>query len=169
MIETILDEFELENKVKNLGKTLNDVCYECGGGIVFIGVMKGGFMFFSDLIKHINYPIEVDFIRYSSYKGQKQKELKLHYDVEVEVKDKTIFLVDDILDSGNTMKALKSHFISKSVKDIKTISVVYKENLDFPNHYYIFKQPENINPWYVGYGLDDYKGYQRNLKTINTL
>ena len=46
---------------------------------------------------------------------------------------------------------------------------VYKENVGFPNHFYIYKQPEGVNPWYIGYGMDGPKGYSRNLDTIHTL
>ena len=126
-------------------------------------------MFFSDLIKKVNYPIEVDFIKCSSYDGQQQKDLAIHYDIEANVKDKTVFLVDDILDTGNTMKILIKHFKKLGAKRVETVSAVYKENLDFPNHFYIYKQPEGVNPWYIGYGMDGPKGYSRNLDTIHTL
>ena len=131
--------------------------------------MKGGFMFFSDLIKKVHYPIEVDFIKCSSYDGFEQKELEIHYDIEVDVTDKTVFIVDDILDSGETMKMLKSHFLAHGAKQVETVSAVYKENVDFPNHFYIYKQPKGVNPWYIGYGMDGPKGYSRNLDTIHIL
>ena len=165
----ILNKLELDSLVQDLGATLTDKCHEYGGVIVFVCIMKGGFMFFSDLIKHIQYPIEVDFVKCSSYEGQEQKMLQLHYDIESDLQDKTVFIVDDILDSGKTMKMLKSHFLAHGAKQIETISAVYKENVDFPKHFYIYKQPEGFNPWYIGYGMDDYKGYQRNLNTIHTL
>ena len=166
----ILSRTELDLKVGDLGDIITDLCNEHGGGIVFVCVMKGGFMFFSDLIKHINYPIEVDFIKCSSYAGQEQKELQLHYDIETNITDKTVFIIDDILDSGNTMKALIKYFKEeKEVKNIETVSAVYKENVDFPKHFYIYKQPEGENPWYIGYGMDGPKGYSRNLDTIHTL
>ena len=126
-------------------------------------------MFFSDLIKHIEYPIEVDFMKCSSYDRFEQKEIEMHYDIESDLQDKTVFIVDDILDSGETMKMLKSHLLAHGAKQVETVSAVYKENVDFPKHFYIYKQPENVNPWYIGYGMDDYKGYQRNLDTIHTL
>ena len=169
MTKKIISKTELDLLVDNLGKTLSNKCNEIEGGIVFICVMKGGFMFFSDLIKHIKYPIEVDFIKCSSYEGQEQKMLQLHYDIESDLQDKTVFIVDDILDSGETMKMLKSHFLAHGAKQIETVSAVYKENVDFPKHFYIYKQPKGENPWYIGYGMDDYKGYQRNLDTIYTL
>ena len=165
----IISRTELDLKVGDLGDELTKLCHEYGGGIVFVCVMKGGFMFFSDLIKHIKYPIEVDFIKCSSYEGQEQKMLQLHYDIESDLQDKTVFIVDDILDSGETMKMLKSHFLAHGAKQVETVSAVYKENVDFPKHFYIYKQPEGFNPWYIGYGMDDYKGYQRNLDTIHTL
>ena len=165
----ILCRTELDLLVGDLGDTLTDKCHEYGGGIVFICVMKGGFMFFSDLVKHIEYPIEVDFIKCSSYNGQEQKSLQLHYDIETDITDKTVFIIDDILDSGETMKFLIDHFKLLGATNVETVSAVYKENVDFPDHLFIYKQPPNENPWYIGYGMDGPKGYSRNLDTIHKL
>ena len=168
--KTILSREKLEFLVENLGHELTDKCHEYGGGIIFVCVMKGGFMFFSDLVKNINYPIKVEFVKCKSYDGQEQKEVMLNMDTTGNIKDYTVFIVDDILDSGNTMKALIKYFKEeKEVKNIETVSAVYKENVDFPNHFYIYKQPEGENPWYIGYGMDGPKGYSRNLSTINKL
>ena len=169
MTKKIISKTELDLLVDNLGKTLSNKCNEIEGGIVFICVMKGGFMFFSDLIKKINYPIEVDFIKCSSYDGFNQKELSIHYDIEADVTDKTVFIIDDILDTGGTMKVLIKHFKQLGSKQVETVSADYKEYLDFPKHFYIYKQKKNENPWYIGYGMDGPKGYSRNLDTIYTL
>ena len=169
MSKKLIPSKDILTAVNGLGQVLTSYCHKHGGGIVFVCVMKGGFMFFSDLIKKIKYPIEVDFIRCSSYEGQEQKELTLHDDIELDVKDKTVFIVDDILDSGKTMKFLINHFSNLGAKQIETVSAVYKENVDFPNHFYIYKQPEGVDPWYIGYGMDGPKGYSRNLDTIHTL
>ena len=67
------------------------------------------------------------------------------------------------------MKVLIEHFKKLGAKRVETVSAVYKENVDFPNHFYIYKQPEGVNPWYIGYGMDGPKGYSRNLDTIHTL
>ena len=165
----IIPSKDILTAVNGLSQLINPVCEKYGGGIVFVCVMKGGFMFFSDLIKKINYPIEVDFIKCSSYDGFEQKELEIHYDIEVNVTDKTVFIVDDILDTGGTMKVLIEHIKKLGAKQVKTVSAVYKENVDFPKHFYIYKQPEGENPWYIGYGMDGPKGYSRNLDTIHTL
>ena len=169
MSKELISRIELDDLIKDLGITLTDKCYKTGGGIIFVCVMKGGFMFFSDLIKKINYPIEVDFIKCKSYEGQEQKEIILNYALETNIEDKTVFIVDDILDSGGTMKYLTRSFKKLGAKQIETVSAVYKENVDFPNHFFIHKQPINVNPWYIGYGMDDPKGYSRNLDTIHTL
>ena len=165
----IISSKDLQTAINGLGQIINNYCKHEGGGIVFVCVMKGGFMFFSDLLKHIKYPIEVDFVKCSSYDGQSQKVLEVHYDIEANVKDKTVFLIDDILDSGQTMNALKEHYKILGAKQVETVSAVYKENLDFPDHFFIYQQKENENPWYIGYGMDGPKGYSRNLDTIHKL
>ena len=138
----IIPSKDILTAVNGLGQVITNRCHKHGGGIVFVCVMKGGFMFFSDLIKKVHYPIEVDFIKCSSYDGFEQKELEIHYDIEVNVTDKTVFIVDDILDTGGTMKVLIKHFKKLGAKQVETVSAVYKENVDFPKHFYIYKQPE---------------------------
>tara|TARA_R110000824_G_scaffold85653_2_gene212680 strand:- start:861 stop:1370 length:510 start_codon:yes stop_codon:yes gene_type:complete len=169
MGKEIIPSKDLQTAINGLSQIINNRCEKHGGGIVFICVMKGGFMFFSDLIKKIKYPIEVDFIQCSSYINREQKEIEIKKDVDVDVRDKTVFIVDDILDTGNTMKFLQYHFKLLEAKQIETVSAVYKENVDFPDHFFIYQQPPNENPWYIGYGMDGPKGYSRNLDTIHTL
>ena len=169
MNKELIPSKDLDTAINGLSQIINSYCSHHGGGIVFVCVMKGGFMFFSDLVKKIKYPIEVDFVKCSSYDGQSQKKLEMHYDIETNVEGKTVFLVDDILDSGNTMNELKDHYMKLGAKQVETVSAVYKENLDFPDHLFIYQQPINVNPWYIGYGMDGPKGYSRNLDTINTL
>ena len=168
-MEKAISEKDLDIKIKILAKQINDAHRGDPTPVVVVCILNGGFMFFSDLVKHIEYPIEVDFIKCSLYEGMNQKALQMQYDIEANIRDKTIFIVDDIFDSGTTMKYLKNHFKTRGAKQIESVSAVYKENVDFPNHFYIYKQPEGVNPWYIGYGMDDPKGYSRNLNTIHTL
>ena len=145
MNREIIPSKDLQTAINGLSQLINPICKKHGGGIVFVCVMKGGFMFFSDLIKKIDYPIEVDFIKCSSYDGFNQKELSIHYDIEADVTDKTVFIIDDILDTGGTMKVLIKHFKQLGAKQVETVSAVYKENLDFPKHFYIYKQKEKTH------------------------
>ena len=169
MGKELIPRIELDNRLDDLGATLTDKCHEYGGGIVFVCVMNGAFMFYSDLVKRIQYPIETSFLKCKSYDGLEQKEITLDYIPSTDFENKTVFLVDDIIDSGNTMKYLSSYVKSKGAVRVETVAAVYKENEVFPNTFYIYKQPEGVNPWYIGYGMDDPKGYQRNLDTIHTL
>ena len=167
-MKQLLSNKELNQKLTILSNSLNLRCEKIGGGITFICVLNGGFMFFSDLVKLIKYPIKIDFIQCKSYNDMQQQELTIVKDIDSDIRDHTIFIVDDILDSGNTMKHLKAHLKHHGAKNIFTVTAIHKENVDFPLNYYIYKQPENVNPWYVGYGMDD-KGYNRNVNTIHTI
>ena len=169
-MKKLLSKEEINSRLDKLAEYIEADCQKLGGGITFICVLKGGFMFFSDLVKRIKYPIKIDFIQCKSYNDNQQQELEIIKDIDSDIKDHTIFIVDDILDSGNTMKHLQTHFGPErhGAKNIFTVTAVFKENVDFPNNYFIYKQPENVNPWYVGYGMDD-KGYNRNKNSINTV
>ena len=169
MGKELISRIELDNRLDDLGATLTDKCHEYGGGIVFVCVMNGAFMFYSDLVKRIQYPIETSFLKCQSYDGLERKKVSLDHIPSTDFEDKTVFIVDDIIDSGNTMGYLTSFIKAKGAIRVETVAAVYKENEAFPNTFYIYKQPEGENPWYIGYGMDDYKGYQRNLDTIHTL
>ena len=167
-MKKLLNKVELEFDLNILAGKINRKCNEIGGGITFICVLKGGFMFFSDLVKKINYPIKIDFIQCKSYNDMERGDIKIIQDITSDIQNHTVFIVDDILDSGETMKFLYKHFTLLGANNVKTVSAIYKENVDFSDHHYIYKQPENVNPWYVGYGMD-YKGYNRNKNSINTV
>ena len=169
-MKQLLNNTKLKQELTILANKLNSKCEELGGGITFICVLNGGFMFFSDLVKLIKYPIKIDFIQCKSYNDMQQQELEITKDIDSDIRDHSVFIVDDILDSGNTMKHLITHFGPErhGAKNIFTVTAIHKENVDFPLNYYIYKQPDNVNPWYVGYGMDD-KGYNRNLNSINTI
>ena len=169
-MKPLLSTIEINRRLDKLAAFIEEDCQKLGGGITFICVLNGGFMFFSDLVKRIKYPIKIDFIQCKSYNDNQQQELTIIKDIDSDIREHSGFIVDDILDSGNTMKHLQTHLGAErhGAKNIFTVTVVHKENVDFPNNYYIYKQPKNVNPWYVGYGMDD-KGYNRNLNSINTI
>ena len=128
-------------------------------------------MFFSDLVKQIKIPIEIDFIRCKSYFGKKQGDLVISKDLETKIKGKHVYLIDDILDSGNTMVAVKKFLQVKEPKSTTPVVAIYKKHVDFDDVLHILYQDCDsiFDPWYIGYGMDDEKGYNRNLKTIYTI
>ena len=133
--------------------------------LVFVGILNGAFMFFSDLVKKIQLPMEIDFVRVKSYEGQNRKEIKFTKDLEVNIEGKHIYLVDDIIDSGHTIKFLMDHFKKRGAKKITPIAAILKENVVIKEALCILQYPQN-SPWFIGYGMDDEYGKFRNLDTI---
>jgi len=97
-MKKLIPKNELQQAITSLSQLINSKCENHGGGIVFVCVLKGGFMFFSDLIKHIKYPVKIDFIKCKSYNNRKQESISITKDIDLDIKDHTVFIVDDILD-----------------------------------------------------------------------
>lgn len=166
-----ISEKELDFKLKLIAKQISDEHRDDPTPVVLVCILNGGFMFFSDLVKQINIPIEIDFIRCKSYLGRKQGDLVVTKDLETKIKNKHVYLVDDILDSGNTMKAVSKFLSVKEPKTITPVTAIYKESGDFDKVLHILYQPTDsaFDPWYIGYGMDDENGHNRNLSTIYTI
>ena len=166
-----ISEKELDFKLKLIAKQISDEHRDDPTPVVLVCILNGGFMFFSDLVKQIDIPIEIDFIRCKSYLGRKQGDLVVTKDLETKIKNKHVYLVDDILDSGNTMKAVSKFLSVKEPKTITPVAAIYKESGDFDKVLHILYQPTDsvFDPWYIGYGMDDEKGHNRNLSTIYTV
>jgi len=163
-----ISEKELDIQIKILAKKISDEHRNDPTPVVFVCVLNGGFMFFSDLVKELTIPIEIDFIRCKSYFGKRQGDLVISKDLETKIKGKHVYLVDDILDSGNTMLAVTKFLQVKEPKSLIPVVAICKGTLDFEKVHFILRQDTDsmLDPWYIGYGMDDEKGYNRNLKTI---
>tara|TARA_R110001592_G_C13030081_1_gene738293 strand:- start:41 stop:553 length:513 start_codon:yes stop_codon:yes gene_type:complete len=170
-MEKAINEKDLDIQTKIIAKKISDEHRNDPTPVVLVCVLNGGFMFFSDLVKQITIPIEIDFIRCKSYYGKKQGDLVITKDLETKIKHKHVYLVDDILDSGNTMKAVSNFLQVKEPKSITPVVAIYKESGDFDKVLHILHQDCDslFDPWYIGYGMDDDKGHNRNLSTIYTI
>jgi len=159
---------DLDIKIKILAKRINDEHRNDSTPVVLVCILNGGFMFFSDLVKQITVPIEIDFIRCKSYFGRKQGDLVVSKDLETKIKGKHVYLVDDILDSGNTMKAVTKFLSVKEPKTVTPVVAIYKEVANVPKTLYVIKEETDslFDPWYIGYGMDDENGHNRNLDNI---
>ncbi len=171
MMEQAISEKDLDFKIKILAKQINDEHRDDPTPVVMVCILNGGFMFFSDLVKQLNIPVEIDFIRCKSYFGRKQGDLVISKDLETKIKNKHVYLVDDILDSGNTMKIVSKFLAIKEPKSITPVAAIYKESVDFDRVLHILHHDVDsiFDPWYIGYGMDDENGHNRNLKTIYTI
>jgi hypoxanthine phosphoribosyltransferase len=130
---------------------------------VMICVLNGAFMFFTDLVKQVNLDCQIDFIRASSYKGRSQYDVQIFKDVEIDIKDKNIYLVDDIIDSGNTMNALIKYYTEYNPKSITPVALFKKYTSDMECIHGITLTNET---WICGYGLDGKNGLFRNREVI---
>lgn len=136
--------------------------------VVMIGLLNGCFAFYSDLVKAMSIDIECDFMRVKSYTNRKQGDIQITKDLETPIKGKHVYVVDDIYDTGNTMKAVIEYLEVKNPVNISIVTLVNRNNSPIPpqKHYNAFTIDEE---WIVGYGMDNNKGYCRNLPSIYSL
>jgi len=159
--QILFTELELQNKVGEIA--YNILKKEHDFPPVFICVLNGAFMFFTDLVKRVG-ECEIDFIRAKSYNGITQSIVKISKSVETDISRKDVYLIDDIYDTGETMKALIQHLNLSGPKSITPVTLFKRWSSHNPDLIYGFELQDES--WLVGYGLDDEKGLQRNLKHI---
>lgn len=136
---------------------------------IFIGVLNGSFMVVSDLMKHYKKPCELSFIKLSSYQGTSSTgKINQLIGLGIEVKNRTVIIIEDIVDTGNTLVALKKLFEEQQVKQLKIATLFFKPEAytkDIPIDYIGMEIP---NKFIVGYGLD-YDEQGRNLPEVYQL
>jgi hypoxanthine phosphoribosyltransferase len=171
-MKILLKPKAIEFETKILAKQISDHHIEDKSPIVFICLLNGGFMFFSDLVKKCTFDFECDFMRVKSYIGKKkQGDIEITKDLEVSIKGKTIYLIDDIFDSGNTMKAVVEYLSLKKPSSINLVTLakrkvnkwIPKETEEVDTFRYGFELDDE---WVIGYGMDNDKGLCRNYPTI---
>ena len=164
-MKEVISKQDLQDRISKLASIINKDDFNHRRPVVFVGVLNGAFMFFSDLVKKIDLPIEIDFVRVKSYDGQNRKEIKFTKDLEVDVKGKHVYLVDDIIDSGHTMKFLMDKFSERGAIHVTPVAAVLKENVVIQDALCILRYPQD-SPWFIGYGMDREDGTGRNIETI---
>ncbi len=133
---------------------------------IFLCILNGSFMFASDLLKYIELPCEVSFVKMASYNGTTTSgNVKELIGFNEDLTGRTVIIVEDIVDSGNTMEKIVGLLKEKGVDEIKIATLLYKPEAykkDIPLDYVGLEIP---NDFIVGYGLD-YDGHGRNLRDI---
>lgn len=157
----------IEQRLMALGKEISEDYSEKVP--LFIGVLNGSFMFLSDLVKNISCPLELSFIRLSSYDGMNSTgTIQSIMGLTSDLKDRHVVIVEDIVDTGLSMHTLIEEFKSQSPSSISIVTLLLKPDaLKYPVDckYIGFEIP---NKFVVGYGLD-YDGLGRNLPEIYQL
>jgi len=162
--EIYLENEEIQSKINAIASLINKD-YE-GKEVLFIAVLNGAFMFASDLLKKINLKCEISFIKVSSYEGTASKgDVKELIGLQNDIRNKSIILLEDIVDTGNTIDAIFEILQKQNPESIKTCALLYKSEAfkgENKPTYYCFDIP---NKFVVGYGLD-YNENGRNLEEI---
>ena len=167
-IESVLiSAEELEEKVSAIGKRISKD-FE-GKDPIFVGVLKGCFIFMADLMRHVTINCSVDFMAVSSYNGTSSTgAVKINKDLNQDIAGKDVILVEDILDSGVTLNYLKNYLSVRQPASIHVVTLMDKparRKADIYADYSCFEVPD---AFVVGYGLD-YNERYRNLPYIGIL
>ena len=133
---------------------------------VIIGVLNGSFIFMADLLRSLTIDCEIDFIKLRRYVGtQSTGTIELLKDLSTDIKDRDIILVEDIIDTGNTVKLLRKKLYDSSPKSLSIVTLLLKPNIAKRNFNIDFIGFEISPEFVVGYGLD-YNQKFRHLDSI---
>lgn len=159
-----IKEADILKKVEELGALLSDQYRDRNP--LLISILNGSFMFTSDLMKLLTIPCEVSFVKLASYHGtQSTGQVNTIIGMEKDIKGRAVLIIEDIIDTGNTLAAFLPTLAAFEPASVEVISLISKPKA--------LKHPIKIaqtcfeipNDFIVGYGLD-YDGYGRNLRDI---
>lgn len=164
-LKIIIPRRELEKKVKELGNRISKDY--SGREPVLIGILKGSFVFLSDLVRQIKIPHEVDFMAVASYGKEIEGSgvVKLIKDLSINIEGKDVIIIEDIVDSGLTLNFIRNNLLLRNPKSMEIVTLLDRKErrkVEVPLKYVGFTVP---NEFVVGYGLDLGERY-RNLPYI---
>ena len=169
-IETVLVTAEqIADRIKQLGEEISRD-YE-GKNPVIVGVLKGVVVFYSDMVRQITVPCEMDFMWLSSYKGTKSTgNMIVKQDVSVDISGRHVLILEDIFDTGGALNYTYHHLMSKNPASVRICTLLDKPGNRRPD---VKLEPEYVgftipNAFVVGYGLD-YNEKYRNLPYVGIL
>ena len=164
----MIDENAIQVRVKELAKQLDKVY--AGKNPIVICILKGSVIFYADLIRNMETPIELDFMAVSSYGAgtTSSGDLKIKKDLTADIKGRDVLIVEDIIDSGNTLYCLKKMLIGRQPASVNIVTL-----LDKPERRVVPMEPDYTgfvieDEFVIGYGLDYAERY-RNLPYVAVL
>ena len=162
-------EEQIAERVTAMGREITGA-YPEGEELLVLGLLKGSFIFLADLVRHIERPVQVDFLVASSYGAGtvSSGDVKLVYDPDASIEGRHLLLVEDIVDSGNTMNRLIPMLETRGPKSLEIVALLHKHiapNLVKEPRWVGFDAPQEF---LIGYGLDHSEKY-RNLPFIASL
>jgi hypoxanthine phosphoribosyltransferase len=166
-MKVLFEKSQIENRIREIGVQILNRHKEENNPIVLVGVLNGGFMFYSKLVDQLALlDPQCDFIRVKSYKGREHEIPEIIIPSSLDVKNKFVYIIDDIYDTGLTMEALKNQFTDLGASGVSVVTLIKRSinEVDMPvNSLYGF---EIHDEWVVGYGMDDEEGRKRSLPYI---
>lgn len=164
-LRVLLSEEQIQRRVVELAAAI-DAEYPADVDLVVIGVLKGGVFFCTDLVKRLQTPVRMDFFQTSSYgSGKTAGEIRIKRDIDLSIRGKDVLLVEDIVDTGWTLRTILDLFRFRGARSVKLCALLDKHaarETDVPIDYCGFRIG---NEFVVGYGLDFDERY-RNLPYI---
>ena len=165
--KVLISEEELQAKIKEMGQKISEDFR--GKEPLFVGVLKGCFIFMSDLLRYVDIHCTMDFMAVSSYQGTSSTgAVKINKDLSQDIEGRHIIIVEDILDSGVTLSYLKKYLEVRKPASISIATLLDKparRKADVYADYFCFEVPD---AFVVGYGLD-YNEVYRTLPYIGLL
>ena len=163
----LLTRDEIEDKVSEVGRRITEDFRDRDP--IFVGVLKGCFIFMADLMRHVDIKCSMDFMAVSSYSGTSSTgAVKINKDLSQDIEGRHVIIVEDILDSGVTLSYLKRYLMGRKPASINIVTLLDKparRKADVFADYSCFEVPD---AFVVGYGLD-YNEHYRNLPYIGIL
>jgi hypoxanthine phosphoribosyltransferase len=163
----LITEEAIKTRVEELASQLNKDLE--GKDVVFLGILNGAFLFAADIFRRINLEVRISFVKLASYEGTSSSgSIKELIGWNEDIKNKTVVVIEDIVDTGNTLERIVDELVIRKAAEIKIAAMLYKPaayKKNIPVDYVGFEIP---NDFVVGYGLD-YDGYGRNLPSVYTL
>ena len=164
----LITQEEIAGRVRELGRALSRDY--AGKDPLLVGVLKGAGVFLADLMRAVDIPLAADFIAVSSYGGSTRTSgaVKITADLSMSIEDRHVVIVEDIIDSGRTIRYLKRNFQTRHPASLRVMALLDKvegREVDVELDYVGFTIP---NEFVVGYGLD-YNGLYRNLPCVAAL
>lgn len=172
MDQDILKVLYSQEQIKARVAEIGDALFEefQGRDPLFLGVLKGSFVFMSDIVRACQIKSDIEFIAVSSYQNGTTSSgvVQITHDLQQDITDREIIVIEDILDSGNTLYFLKNYFLTKGAKSVTIVTLLDKPSRrtkSITADYAGFEVPDEF---VVGYGLD-YAQQYRNLPYIGVL
>lgn len=167
--QVLIDEESLNKRIKKLANQLNEY-YEDKNELVLVGILKGSIMFMAQLAKSIKINCTLEFMDVSSYDDgtESSGNVKIIKDLDTDISGKEVLIVEDIIDTGRTLDALRHSLIKRGANSVRIITLLDKPErrvIEIKPDWTGFKIP---NEFVVGYGLD-YQQKYRNLPFIGVL